>query len=397
MRRATLVVLALFACDPAKPAAPSPTPTAPTPAPTTTPPTTTSPPMSTAPPSIPVIPPTPPAAADAVSNLKLDEDVRIFPTVGRRERDAWVVPLHAWVYEPEDGALLRGATIETLRVAFELPPGAESSDIFRARARPFLYDNESAKQLVVRLGAAAYAMPATGSNGHSELALRAPADGVPAGWYSAAVVPRAGDPRTFTGELLLLDDAGVSVISDVDDTIKISEVRDKQKLLENTLMKPFAEVPGMTAAYARWAGQGVAFHYVSASPWQLFDVLSGFIVDVGYPKGSMHMKLFRWKDSTFFSLFQNPIEYKQPILAGLIGQFPQRRFVLVGDSGEKDPEVYAAVYRVYPQQVVGIYIRDVSGEARDAPRYATTFAGVPAERWTIFTDPATLPASLASL
>ena len=92
-------------------------------------------------------------------------------------------------------------------------------------------------------------------------------------------------------------------------------------------------------------------------------------------------------------LFQSPIEYKQPILSGLIAQFPQRRFVLIGDSGEKDPEVYAAVYRVHPQQVAGIYIRDVTGEARDAPRYQTAFTGIPADRWTIFTDPATLPAA----
>ncbi|MBL9099776.1 MAG: App1 family protein [Myxococcales bacterium] len=387
MRRATLAALALFACDPGKPATPSPTPT---PAPTAPTPSASAVPATTAV----RIPPTPPAAADAASNLKLDEDVRILPTVGHRDGDAWVVPLRAWVYEPEDGALVRGATIESLRVALELPPAAATSEFFRARARPFLYDNESAKQVVVRLGAASYALPPTGANGHSEQTLRVPAEGVPAGWWTAAVVPRPGDPRSFSGELLLLDDAGVSVISDVDDTIKISEVRDKQKLLENTFMKAFVAVPGMAEAYSRWAGQGAAFHYVSASPWQLLDPLAGFIGEAGYPRGSMHMKLFRWKDATFLSLFQSPIEYKQPILAGLVAQFPRRKFVLVGDSGEKDPEVYAAVYRVYPEQVVGIHIRDVTGETRDAPRYATAFAGVPAERWTIFTDPSTLPQSL---
>jgi len=387
VRPAILAALALFACDPAnKPATPSPT--NPSPA---TPPTT----PVTATPTTPTSPPlTSPSAADAVSNLKSDEDVRIFPTVARRDGDAWVVRLHAWVYEPEDGAVVRGATLDALRAALELPPEAESSDIFNARARAFLYDNESAKHLVVRLGDAAYTLPGTGANGHSELTLRVPAAGLAAGWATATVVPRAGDPRTFSGDVLLLADTGVSVISDVDDTIKISEVRNKQKLLENTFMKPFVAVPGMAAAYARWAGQGAMFHYVSASPWQLHDPLKTFVGDAGYPQGSMHMKLFRWKDATFFSLFQSPIEYKQPILSGLIAQFPQRKFVLVGDSGEKDPEVYAAVYRVHPQQVAGIYIRDVTDEARDAPRYATAFAGIPADRWTIFTDPTTLPAAL---
>ncbi len=390
MRPAILATLALFACDPAnKPATPSPT--NPSPATPPSPPVTATPPTPTAPPQPPL---TAPAAADAVSNLKSDEDVRIFPTVARRDGAAWVVPLHAWVYEPEDGAVFRGATLDALCAALELPPEAESNEIFKDRARAFLYDNESAKHLVVRLGDAAYTLPGTSANGHSAETLRVPAAGLAAGWAKATVVPRAGDPRTFSGDLLLLADTGVSVISDVDDTIKISEVRDKKKLLANTFMKPFVAVPGMAAAYARWAGQGAAFHYVSASPWQLHDPLRTFVGDAGYPQGSMHMKLFRWKDATFFSLFQSPIEYKQPILSGLIAEFPQRKFVLVGDSGEKDPEVYAAVYRVHPTQVAGIYIRDVTGEARDAPRYATAFAGIPADRWTIFTDPAALPTSL---
>mgnify|MGYP000482245288 CR=1 FL=1 len=391
---AALAVLAVSACDPAtKPATPAPT--SPTPTPTNPTQATPVPSTPTPTPTAPLqIPPTPPAAPDAVSNLKSDEVVRILPTVARRDGDAWVVPLHAWVYEPEDGAPIRGATLEALRLALELPAEAESSVIFKARARAFLYDNESAKHLIVRLGEHAYALPGTGANGHSELTLRVPAAGLPGGWWTASVVPRAGDTRSFGGDVLLLGDTGVSVISDVDDTIKISEVRDKQKLLENTFMKQFVAVPGMAATYTRWAGQGAAFHYVSASPWQLLDPLKSFVGEAGYPQGSMHMKLFRWKDSTFFSLFQSPIEYKQPILAGLIAQFPQRKFVLVGDSGEKDPEVYAAVYRVYPQQVQGIYIRDVTGEARDDPRYKTAFAGVPQDRWTLFTDPATLPATL---
>ena len=65
-----------------------------------------------------------------------------------------------------------------------------------------------------------------------------------------------------------------------------------------------------------------------------------------------------------------------------------RRFVLVGDSGELDPEAYADAYRAYPDQIAAIYIRDVSDEGRDAPRYRTTFSGVPPERWQIFRDPA---------
>jgi hypothetical protein len=371
--------LALFACDPGPAPAPAPAP---------------------APPAAPTPPAEPPAPtlapADRTSDLKSDEEARLLPGVGWRSGASWIVPMHAWVFEPELDSPVRGAALAALRAALELPPEAESSALFLERARAFFYDNESGKRLVVRIGDERHLLDATGADGHSETELRVAAAAVapgPGGAVAVRVEPRAGDERRFAGELLLLPDSGLSVISDVDDTIKISEVRDKQKLLANTFLRPFAAVPGMADAYRRWAAQGAAFHYVSASPWQLFDPLRGFLGEAGYPSGSMHMKQFRWKDQSFFSLFLDPVAYKQPILDGLISRYPQRRFVLVGDSGEKDPEVYAAIYRLHPTQVVGIHIRDVTGEGRDAPRYAVAFAGVPAERWTLFTDPAGLAAA----
>ena len=331
------------------------------------------------------------------SNLKSDEDARIFPAIARRNGDRWKLRVHAWVYEPEEASWRRGAGIEALRAALELPADAVESDIFRTRARAFLYDNESGKSLVVRIGAEEHTLKTTGSNGHSETDLDI---GVAAlnpnrgGWVAIEVVTPIGDVRHFTGAALLLADTGTSVISDVDDTIKISEVRDRKQLLIRTFLREFEAVPGMADAYRRWAGAGAAFHYVSASPWQLFDVIGGFIKTADFPAGSMHLKQFRWTDRSFYSLFEDPQAYKRPILHDLISRSPGRRFVLIGDSGEKDPEAYGAAFREFPTQVAAIYIRDVSSEPREAARYATAFAEVPAERWTIFSDPAVLPQAL---
>ena len=342
-------------------------------------------------------PVTPPAPSGKTSNLRSDEDVRIFPAIARRDGERWKLRVHAWVYEPEEDSWGRGAAIEALRAALELPADAIESDIFRARARPFLVDNESGKALVVRIGDQERTLTSTGSNGHSETELELDGAGLrpdAAGWTAIDVIPRADDPRRFAGAALLLADAGTSVFSDVDDTIKISEVRNKKLLLARTFLREFEAVPGMAAAYRRWAGAGAAFHYVSASPWQLFDALGGFVAAADYPAGSMHLKLFRWKDRSFFSLFEDPQAYKRPILRDLISRSPGRRFVLIGDSGEMDPEAYGATFREFPAQVAAIYIRDVSGEPREAPRYAAAFAEVPPDRWTIFTDPAALPPTL---
>ena len=337
------------------------------------------------------------AASGRSSNLKMDEEARVFPAIGRREGDLWLLRVHAWVYEPEEDSWSRAALVERLVKALELPPASETSAIFRARARAFFVDNESGKSLLVRIGDQEHELASTLMNGHSHTDLRVRATGLApdaAGRVAIDVITRQGDPRRFAGVALLLADTGVSVISDIDDTVKISEVRDKQRLLARTFLQEFEPVAGMADAYRRWAAAGAAFHYVSASPWQLYDPLDSFFQAAGFPPGSVHLKQFRWKDTSFFALFQDPQAYKRPLLAGLLTQFPGRRFVLIGDSGEQDPEVYGATFRDFPAQVDAIYIRDVTDEDRDAARYQQAFAGVPGERWSVFTDPSALPLAL---
>ena len=91
----------------------------------------------------------------------------------------------------------------------------------------------------------------------------------PDGWLRYRADTSDGDERQLGGAVQLLPPRGVSVVSDVDDTIKISQVADHRELLNNTFLRPMEAVPGMPALYRRWAKDGAAFHYVTASPWQL--------------------------------------------------------------------------------------------------------------------------------
>jgi phosphatidate phosphatase APP1 len=109
------------------------------------------------------------------------------------------------------------------------------------------------------------------------------------------------------------------------------------------------------------------------------------------------MKPFRWKDETFFNLFKSPEGYKRRVIEPILGNFPQRRFVLVGDSGERDPEIYAGLERKYPEQVMRILIRDVTGEEADGERYQKVFKNVPPERWRVFQRPGEIEAALRGL
>jgi len=136
------------------------------------------------------------------------------------------------------------------------------------------------------------------------------------------------------------------------------------------------------------------FLYVSATPWQLYLPLSEFIRTNGFPEGTFQLKLFRWKDQTFFDLFKSPEHFKLGVIRPLFERFPHRKFILVGDSGEKDPEIYAALAREFPNQVRHIYVRDTTGEAQDSPRYRTTFSGLSTNCWQIFRQPSELPDAL---
>ena len=60
---------------------------------------------------------------------------------------------------------------------------------------------------------------------------------------------------------------------------------------------------------------------------------------------------------------------------------------LLGDSGEKDPEIYGFIARKYPKRVHRIFIRAVKGESARNERFLKAFEGVPQEKWSIFTDP----------
>ena len=114
-----------------------------------------------------------------------------------------------------------------------------------------------------------------------------------------------------------------------------------------------------------------------------------------FPEGTFHLKVFRVKDRTFFSLFGSPRTYKLAVIEPVLRQFPERRFVLVGDSGEQDPETYGALARRHPGQIVRILIRDVTGTLSEAPRYQKAFSGVPPPVWTIFHAPAEIMGALA--
>lgn len=328
------------------------------------------------------------------AELKQDEDVILFTTAAHFNLadKLWEVPVHGWVFERDTDSLWRKLTIKGAGKLFGLDDDKdlEQNQLFASRARMFLVDNQRDKNLQLRIAGQVIQCSASGANGHFTASVKLTPAQLPTTnpprWLPVELLTATADQRAIRGEIQILRSQGISVITDVDDTIKISNVLNKQELLRNTFVREFEAVPGMSTVYFDWYQQGADFHYISASPWQLYPALTAFLERAGFPRGSFHMKQFRIKDESFQNLFASPYDYKLPIISDLLQRYPQRRFILVGDSGEKDPEVYAEILRRFPAQVQHIYIRNVTDEPFLSQRYLDVLQGLPEDRLTVFDE-----------
>jgi hypothetical protein len=323
------------------------------------------------------------------SVIKSDEQVVLFPALASRADDgAWTAEVHGWIFEPERGSTWRNELLAALDI--QVQADGQTQGIFDQRARAFVVDNERDKSIALVLGDRRFVGEPSTANGHFRVSIRftdddartagTPGDGPV---RLRVALPPAGGDRRFEGVVYRVSDTGLSVICDIDDTVRVTGVGDREMLIRTTFFREFEPVPAVRERCAELAAAEAQFHYVSSSPWQLYEPLERFLRDAGFPAGSFHLKSFRIKDSTFLSLFDAPEAHKAPVIENLFQHWPRRRFVLIGDSGEKDPEIYGDLARRFPEQVRRIDVRDMKSEGRDSPRLKAAFRDVPPEKWTL--------------
>jgi phosphatidate phosphatase APP1 len=158
-----------------------------------------------------------------------------------------------------------------------------------------------------------------------------------------------------------VDRYGVSVISDIDDTVKITGILgSKRELFRNVFVYDYEKIAieGVKEWYRDLSELGVQFHYVSNSPWQLYPIIQAYLHNAGLPRGSMHLK--EYSGFLLNGLFEPAGERKKKNLYKILKDFPDRKFLLIGDSGEGDLEAYIDVACQFPHQVLAICIRDVT-------------------------------------
>ena len=334
-----------------------------------------------------------PASAAQTSNLKSDQEVVFYPALAYPVgKGKWEIQFHGCVFEPEKRVIPIALLRQILALDHIHFTPAENK-LFKERARLFMIDEKSGRKIVIRLGDKIYKLDKSQANGQfigtlsfTEAEIQKLRQSV----TNFQLVLKSKDTRQFFGEIHFVDEAGIIVISDIDDTIKVTAVGNRNATLRNTFLMPFKAVDGMPELYRGWAATNhAAFLYVSASPWQLYAPLADFLRDSNFPAGAFFLKTVDFKDKTFFALFQSPDQYKPGVIEPLMKRFPHRKFVLVGDSGEQDPEIYAALARKYPDQIRHIFIRDLSAGAQEE-RFSKAFEGLSPQLWKTFTDPSAI-------
>lgn len=186
--------------------------------------------------------------------------------------------------------------------------------------------------------------------------------------------------ETGVGNFMLhaLDSDRVGIISDVDDTILRTEATSKVRLLKNVFLSNYktqSAVEGMSDIYRAIhrgpEGDGYdATHYVSSSPDNLYSRINSFLDYRDFPSGSIDLKNIGLRKGSD-SLFDHE-KYKLGRIQRILETYPKRRYVLFGDSGEHDPEIYRKLSKDYPTQVMAIYIHNVTG----ADPYSSRFEGM---------------------
>lgn len=184
--------------------------------------------------------------------------------------------------------------------------------------------------------------------------------------------PWAQIEETFTGEVLFPQEPQFGIISDIDDTIIRTGVTSRLmwRAIYRTILKNagsrviFKEASAFFRALSAYRENVHSFNpvfYVSNSPWNLYDLINDFLQLNHLPKGPILLRDLGLPAEPRVDGYKG---HKYETIARIFRIYPQLDFVLIGDSGERDTDIYLEITQQFPGRVKAIYIRDVQHRAR---------------------------------
>ncbi|MGM0666280.1 MAG: App1 family protein [Bacteroidota bacterium] len=202
---------------------------------------------------------------------------------------------------------------------------------------------------------------------HTILPRRASAGGKISDSVSFKLIDRldnGGEPARATCKAFIVDsETDYIVVSDIDDTVLVSHSTRTLKKLRVMMSKnaltrsPFEGVAAFYRALNKpEEGEERPIFYVSASEWNLYDLLVDFFEDKKIPAGPLLLSDIRL---SLFSIFRSGKKYHDKVerIKDLFEHYYLHNFILIGDSGQRDPAIYLKMAEMYPSRVKAIYIR----------------------------------------
>lgn len=196
---------------------------------------------------------------------------------------------------------------------------------------------------------------------------------IEAGWHLIKVhmVDGQGFEKTSgEGKLFVPHATQYGFISDIDDTVLVSHSAHTGKKLRVMFTKnprsrkTFADVVKFYKLLALTHTEPNVpnpFFYVSSSEWNLYDDLNAFFKHNGLPKGAFLLNnIKKWYQ--LLKTGKTKHEGKLNRVTRILEAFPRQRFVLLGDNSQSDPQIYTSIANKYPEQIVAVYIRNISFE-----------------------------------
>jgi phosphatidate phosphatase APP1 len=198
----------------------------------------------------------------------------------------------------------------------------------------------------------------SGRDGYLDLVLPA---ALPPG-RGEALVSAAGSPPVAAPLYVVARGAGTGIVSDIDDTVMVTALPRPMVAFWNTFVRQESSrvpVPGMPLLYHALldAHPGAFVVYLSTGPWNVAPALEQFLARHGYPPGPL--LLTDWGPTTS-GWFRSGREHKQTQLSRLLTELPGLTWLLVGDDGQHDPDIYARTAQDFPGRVRAVVLRQLT-------------------------------------
>lgn len=214
------------------------------------------------------------------------------------------------------------------------------------------------------------------TDGHGYANFSLPVPDLRVGWHEAHAVispVENGESASGTGRVIKPSlKAPFLVISDIDDTILLTGLTEGVAMVARTVLREASEraaIPGMASLY-RGLARGIpsrsghrkpmpTFFYVSTGTWSFYPALQEFVQLRGFPVGPMF--LTDWGPTERY-LRRSGAEHKRTAIRRLLEAYPTMKFVLIGDSGQRDALTYEEMAREFPGRIELILIRQVGDD-----------------------------------